>query len=248
MSNRNVNLNRESSDQRLPAYARLRDVLSERIGSSEWKADQPIPPESKLAKQYGLSIGTVRKAVDGLVSEGLLERKQGSGTFVRGPSFDASLFRFFQLTKADGARPSIPSSQLLMRVVTTAPKEAKLALNTNDVIKIVRLRKLADEPILFEKIYIPTERFAGFESMSQDEIGPLLYPIYFDTYKVLVKKAIDDLSFATATAEVALRLDISRGDPVATIRRTAFDMDGRAVEWRIAKGSAAKFNYRSEIK
>ena len=243
-----MNLNSLSSDQRLPAYARLRDILSERIGSSEWGPDQPIPPESKLAKHYNVSIGTVRKAVDGLVNEGLLERRQGSGTFVRGPSFDASLFRFFQLTDPDGTSSTIPSSQLLLRAVTTAPKEARIALDTNDVIKIVRLRKLADEPILFEEIYIPTSRFSGFESIPQEEIGPLLYPIYFENYKVLVKKAIDDLSFATASAEVAKRLEISRGDPIATIRRTAFDLDSNAVEWRIAKGSAAKFNYRSEIK
>lgn len=240
-------LDTHNSDHRLPAYARLRDVLSDRIGSSEWGPAQPIPTESKLAKQYGVSIGTVRKAVDGLVSEGLLERRQGSGTFVRGPSFNASLFRFFQMYGADGTRSTIPSSQLLLRAVTKAPKEAREALGTEDVIKIVRLRKLSDEPILYEEIYVPIERFSGFESMPQEEIGPLLYPIYFEAFQVLVKRAVDDLSFGTATAEVAKRLGISRGDPVATIRRTAFDLDGQAVEWRIARGSGAKFNYRSEI-
>lgn len=236
-----------NSDQRLPAYARLRDAFAECIGSSEWAQDKPIPTESKLAKLYGVSIGTVRKAVDGLVNEGLLERRQGSGTFLRRPSFNASLFRFFKTHGDDSTRLVIPSSQLLLRVITKAPKEAREALNTNDVIKIVRLRKLADEPILYEEIYIPTELFAGFESIPQKDIGPLLYPIYFELFQVFVKRAIDDLTFEIATTEVARQLGISRGDHLATIRRIAFDLDGRAIEWRIARGSASKFNYRSEI-
>ena len=240
-------LDNQNSDQRLPAYARLRDALAARIGSSEWGPDHPIPTESHIAREYKVSIGTVRKAVDGLVSEGLLERRQGSGTFVRRPSFDATLFRFFQIRGSDGSRTSIPSSHLLMRAATKAPKEAEQALNTKDVIKIVRVRSLSNEPILYEEIYIPNDRFSGFETLPDKDIGPLLYPVYFESFGILVNRAIDDLSFGTATVEVAKRLVISRGDPVAVIRRTAFDIHGQAVEWRIARGSAARFNYRSEI-
>lgn len=236
-----------NSDERLPAYARLRDEFAECIGSSEWEQDKPIPAEAKLAKAYGVSIGTVRKAVDGLVNEGLLERRQGSGTYLRKPSFNASLFRFFKMHGDDSTRKVIPSSQLLLRVVTKAPKEAREALGSEDVIKIVRLRKMSDEPMLYEEIYIPHELFAGLESIPQKEIGPLLYPMYLETFKVYVKKVIDDLSFEHAAPEVATQLGISEGDFVATIRRTAFDLDGRAIEWRVARGSASKFNYRSEI-
>lgn len=235
------------SDQRLPVYARLRDDLTSRIVSAEWVADAPIPSENHLAKTYEVSVGTVRKAVDGLVEEGLLERRQGSGTYVRRPSFDSTLFRFFQMRSPDGVRPSIPSSLLILRATITAPRDARQALNCNDVIKIVRLRSLADQPILYEEIYIPSHRFSGFDTLSEEKIGPLLYPIYFERYGVLVKNAIDDLSFGSASREVARRLGLKAKDPIAIIRRTAFDIDGRAVEWRIARGSAERFNYRSEI-
>lgn len=239
--------NIKALDIRLPAYARLRDTLTARIASAEWGAEQPIPSESQLARDYNISVGTVRKAVDGLVDEGLLERRQGSGTFVRKPSFDATLFRFFQIRSKDGTRSPIPSSKLLLRAIAKAPKEARDALGTDEVIKIVRLRSLADEPILYETIFIPTEMFRGFDSLPKEEVGPLLYPIYFDVFGILVKRAVDDLSFTTATTEVCKRLQIGIGDPVAVIRRTAFSADGRAIEWRIARGSAARFNYRSEI-
>ena len=61
-----------------------------------WTPDEAIPAESGLAEAYGVSLGTMRKALQQLVDEGLLERHQGSGTFVRRARFDRSLFRFFR--------------------------------------------------------------------------------------------------------------------------------------------------------
>ena len=72
-----------------------------------------------------------------------------------------------------------------MLSLTTAPLEAAAALGNRDVIKIVRLRSLSEQHILYEQIYIPTALFAGFESIAQDELGTLLYPIYFDAFGVL---------------------------------------------------------------
>lgn len=234
-------------DERLPAYVRLRDALTARIAAGEWTPQAPLPSEARLAQEYGLSVGTVRKGVDGLVGEGLLERRQGSGTYVRAPSFDASLFRFFQLREADGSQLAIPSSQLILRSVTKAPQEAAEALGTEHVIKIVRLRSLSDVPVLFEEIFIPAERFDGFANLPDSRFGPLLYPLYFECFGVLVKRATDDLSFEYARKAVATQLRLREGDPLAVIRRTAFDIEDTPVEWRIAQGSAAQFRYRSEI-
>ena len=167
---------------------------------------------------------------------------------MRQPSFDASLFRFFQVRGADGAAPSIPSSELILRARTTAPDEAATALGTRDVIKIVRLRSLSAQPVLFEEIYIPAQRFDGLDRLEDGEFGPLLYPLYFERFNTLVTRATDDLSFGHADAQVARSLGIKAGDALAIIRRTAFDINATPVEWRIARGSAARFHYRTEIK
>lgn len=242
-----MNTNFSTSDARLPAYARLRDTLAARIANGEWTADQPIPSEARLAQEYNLSVGTVRKGVDGLVGEGLLERRQGSGTYVKAPSFDATLFRFFQWRDVDGVQLSIPSSHLILRSLARAPAEAATALGTSDVIRIVRLRSLSDVPVLFEEIYVPAAKFAGFDTLPETAMGPLLYPLYFEHFGVLVKRATDELSFDTASEAAASQLRLKTGDPIAVIRRTAFDLEGNPVEWRIARGSAAQFRYRTEI-
>lgn len=235
------------TDARLPAYARLRDTLTARIAAGDWTPDKPIPSEGRLAREFDVSVGTVRKAVDGLVSEGLLERRQGSGTFVRAPSFNATLFRFFPVRDSEGAPLSIPQSQMILRSRTQAPAEAVEALGTAETIKIVRLRSLSDVPVLFEEIYLPCTRFAGFEELPDTAFGPLLYPTYFERFGVLVKRATDEVSFGHASDTVAQQLRIHAGDPLAVIRRTAFDVEDKPVEWRIASGRAEGFRYRSEI-
>ncbi|WP_428929148.1 GntR family transcriptional regulator [Marinibacterium sp. SX1] len=236
------------TDARLPAYARLRDTLSGRIARGEWTPDQPIPSEARLAGEFDVSVGTVRKAVDGLVGEGLLERRQGSGTYVRAPSFNATLFRFFPMRESDGSPLSIPQSRMLDRTLTRATGEAAQALGEIEVIKITRLRSLSDQPVLFEEIYISRDRFDGFQDLPESAFGPLLYPLYFERFGLLVKRATDEVSFGRASDAVAGQLQVPQGDPLAIIRRTAFDIEDRPVEWRIASGSAKGFRYVSEIK
>ena len=74
------------ADARLPAYLRLRDELAARIAAGEWRTDEALPSDNRLARDGDLSVGTVRKAVQMLVDEGLLERRQGSGTYLRKPA------------------------------------------------------------------------------------------------------------------------------------------------------------------
>lgn len=235
-----------TGDERLPAYVRLRDELARRIASGEWGSGEALPSDNRLAAETGLSVGTVRKAVQHLVDEGLLERRQGSGTYLRPPAFNATLFRFFQLRNADGTA-SIPSSRLISRASVAAPAEIAERLSDAEVIRIDRLRMVSDQPMLSEEIYIPRGRFVGFETLDDALIGPLLYPVYLERYGVMVARAEDEVSFERADAVTARRLNLEPEDPVAVIRRTAFALTGEAVEWRIARGPADRFRYHSRI-
>ncbi|TYC61893.1 GntR family transcriptional regulator [Rhodobacterales bacterium] len=233
-------------DARLPAYLRLRDELAARVAAGEWRADEALPSDNRLAREGNLSVGTVRKAVQMLVDEGLLERRQGSGTYLRKPAFNATLFRFFQMRDA-GSGQSIPTSRLISRKQMTAPSGVAEVLGTNDVIRIERLRDFADRPFLSEEIYIPTNLFSGFEAMPDKEVGPLLYPVYLEHFGVFVASADDEVSFGTADETTAKRLGIGPGEAIAVIERTAYCISGTPVEWRIARGPANRFRYRSRI-
>ncbi|WP_417803486.1 GntR family transcriptional regulator [Thalassospira lucentensis] len=233
-------------DKRLPAYLQLRDRLAARIAAGEWRADDVLPSENVLTRESGLSVGTVRRAIQQLVDEGLLERRQGSGTFLRKPAFDATLFRFFALQPKDG-KPVIPVSRVIARTRAKAPSQAAQILGTEDCIRIDRLRVVSDEILLSEEIWLPNHLFDGFDSVDASSIGPLLYPYYQERYGVFVARAEDEVSFATASPAQAQRLNRLPGDPLARIERTAFSLTGDAIEWRVAYGDAARFRYRSNI-
>ena len=239
-------LARAVPDNRLPAYVRLRDWMASEIAQGVWSPDQALPSENQLAKQHSISVGTVRRAMQQLVDEGLLERRRGSGTFLRRPAFDATLFRFFAMRDTDD-RPSIPTSRLVTRAVITAPPAIARVLGAKRVIRTERLRGLSDQPLLAEDIFVPFERFAGFESLAETDLGPLLYPVYLERFGVFIARAVDDLSFGRADARTARHLGLAEGDPVAVIERTAFAVDGTAAEWRRAYGPAERFRYRSQI-
>lgn len=136
------------ADDRLPRYQQVRDELVALIAAHHWRPGEAIPTEQALAKQYDVAVGTVRKAVDLLVAEGLLERFQGRGTFVRRASFDSSLFRFFRFQTRQGER-RIPESRILRREVVEAPSAVAATLqipNGSKAIQMSRLRLIDDVP------------------------------------------------------------------------------------------------------
>ena len=111
----------------VPLYQRLRDAIAFQIARNVWRSGEPIPTEAELAATHRVAIGTVRKAIDVLVADGLVERQQGRGTFVRRPRFDRSLFRFFRHLGPDGSQ-AVPEGRILLREARPALKLSPIRL------------------------------------------------------------------------------------------------------------------------
>ncbi|PTB18630.1 GntR family transcriptional regulator [Trinickia symbiotica] len=239
-----------SIDTRLPRYQRLRDELAGQIAEHRWAPGQAIPTEHELASTYGLAIGTVRKAIDRLVADGLLERFQGRGTFVRRPNFDGSLLRFFRLHDERHDR-SARASRILMREVTEAPSEVSATLRIERsarVIHMSRLRLVGDAPILAEEIWLPYKPFAAFAMLDTSEIGDLLYPVYETYCHQVIASARETLTIEIVDMMHARLLRIDPGTPVVVVERIAYGYDRRPLEWRRSRGPASEFAYQVEIR
>jgi GntR family transcriptional regulator len=238
------------ADNRLPRYQRLRDELVAQIAARHWRPDEAIPTEQALAKSYDVAVGTVRKAVDLLVNEGMLERFQGRGTFVRRASFDSSLFRFFRFQTRQGER-RIPESRILRREVTEAPSAVAAALQIAPkarVIRLSRLRLIDDVPMLAEEIWLPFERFAAFAQLPIDGIGDLLYPVYEAQCNQVIASATETLTVESIGPLHARLLRIEPGTPTVVIERLAYGYDRQPLEWRRSRGPASEFIYQAEIR
>ncbi|MCE3028670.1 GntR family transcriptional regulator [Salinicola sp. DM10] len=237
------------TDERLPLYQRLRDDMLSRIASGEWAPGIAIPTEAELTKQYGVAVGTLRKAVDTLVQDGLMERSQGRGTFIRRPNFQGSLFRFFRQVDALGER-QVPTSRILSRTRTQASESVALALELppgSEVIKLERLRQIGGSNVSREEIWLPAARFAGLMSVDPEAFENLLYPFYESQCGQLVASARETLTVETADAPTAKALEIAQGAPVVNIERLALGYDGTPLEFRRTLGNAETFRYQVDI-
>lgn len=243
-------MNSLPSDVRLPLYQRLRDQLAEQIANNRWRPGEAIPTEAALSAQYQMSTGTVRKAIDALVSEGILERQQGRGTFIRRPQFQSSLFRFFRFQTAAGER-RVPESRILSIEPVPAPSAVAQALGLPvdaPVIRIVRVRLLDVEPVLAEEIWLPRSRFQPLLEIDLNQKGPLLYPIYEEVCAQVVAYAEETLTAESVNEVHARLLHVPVNSPVVVIERLARDYAGTPLEWRRSRGHAEHFRYSVEIR
>jgi len=260
-----LQLQKQETDHRLPIYQRLRDLFVQKIQQGEWENSRAIPAELDLATHYGVAHGTIRRAIESLVSDGYLIRKQGSGTFVRQANFGNALFRFFRHTDEKG-QVILPVSQILSRKLAAANslEREKLVLSAMlaqastsappsvvtapQVIRLKRVRKAGNEPLLYEEISVCANRFHALMDAALESFEDLLYPMYDRLCRVKIHNATETISFGRASEEVAQYLQTQAGEPVAVIERLAYGIDGTPVEWRTSFGLASRFSYSIELK
>ncbi|BBF69808.1 GntR family transcriptional regulator [Sphingomonas bisphenolicum] len=236
-------------DPRLPRYQQIRDDIAARIAKGEWRAGDAIATEAELSSSYGVAIGTVRRAVDELANDGLIERAHGRGMFVRRADFSTSLFRFFRLGTGD-SRPVIPESRILSRSLETPSVEtrAKLGLGRKDnAVRMIRLRMDEGRVLLREEIWLSARLFGPILDMEVEQLMPLLYPAYEQHFGRIVARARERLRVETASPDIALDLGAATGAMVVRMERLAIDHADMPLEWRISHGLADQFVYEVDV-
>jgi GntR family transcriptional regulator len=236
-------LNLVAQERGRSRYAVVADALRSRLLRGEWPPGVALPAEHRLASEHGVALGTMRQALQMLVSDGLIERIHGRGTFVRGGLKGASMLRFFRFGSESG---EIPVTRILARRRCVAPTDVARRLGPGDgdeVLHLVRLRSLGGAPCLLENLWLPLPTFAAMADGPTDRWGDLLYPLYAERCGVLVHRAVDEIGFAALAVPQARHLALPPGHPCALVTRSAFDMAGRCVEVRTTRGDAHAFRY-----
>ncbi len=231
-----------------PLYQQVYDEIVKRLSSGYWKAGDSLPSEFGLADELGVSQGTVRKALNQLVAENLLRRRQGKGTYVAEHSNESSLYRFFRYREL-GGESVIPETEIIAvsKRVASERERRKLSLTDNiDVLEMVRVRSIRNKPAIFEKVIQPLAVFPGLDLV--DEIPNSLYAYYQTEYGVSIVEVRDELHAVELTDEVAERLNLEIGSPALMTERSSINIDGRVVEWSQAFCSTDNFVYSVTLK
>ncbi|WP_404298265.1 GntR family transcriptional regulator [Halomonas sp.] len=231
-----------------PLYQQIKEALLSRIVSGDWPPGTFIPSESALSQEYGVSVGTLRKAVDALASDHVVIRHQGKGTVVATHDSDRSLFQFFHLTRIDGTR-SLPVSRVLLRERRTATADEAEVLGTKKgtaVVHIQRVRELDEMPALLEDLVVDAARFPALEKEPQT-LPNTLYQLYQQRFGQSVAKAEESLFAVAACAQEQKHLGVALGSPLLEIRRIARGLQGEALEYRVSRCETQRHCYWNEL-
>lgn len=241
--------NGQHFDHRLPRYLIIRDDLAGKIAEGKWNFSEPMPSELRLAEQYGVSLGTMRRATDELVREGKIERRQGSGTYIRRSDFSGSLSHYLRFRSIHNTI-AFQECQVSAVRLETAPSHVVEQFGLPEQGKAIfldRKRSHGSELLVSEEIWLPKDRFAPLLTLPLEQIGSLLYRTYEEHCGQIVARAQESLKVTTANPVIATALEVEEGSPVIIIERVSFDYAGHVLEWRRSHAKAENFEYSIEI-
>lgn len=203
-----------------------------RISSGAWRPAEVLPSEQALADELGVSQGTVRKALDSLANDNLVERRQGKGTFVAKHTQESAQFRFFRLCGESGDRALPTCKHSVIKLRRAKPVEARtLQLDSGaEIFEIDRTRYVDDQPILHETISLAAEKFPNLDGFQP--LPNTLYTLYQSEYGVSINAAEESIRATAATAQIARRLRTGAGEPLLCVERLALDVNRAPVELR----------------
>ncbi len=229
-----------------PLYSQVRRALLDHIRNGEWLVGDSLPNETFLAQRFGVSIGTIRKAIEGLETSGLVKRIQGRGTYVAGVGSHVLKEKFTRLRAKDGG-PLALGYELIALEKKPAPDEVLEAFGMLRGAEIfeVRQRLTVKGAIAgLEVSYLRPEGLPKFKS--QMNFGQDLYPLLAD-YGLLATHAQDTLSVGVADSEVASTLGIPAGDAIMLVERLTYGMDKSLLEYRRSTYRCDAGSYRIDI-
>jgi GntR family transcriptional regulator len=150
----------------IPLYRQLADILMEAIHGGDYPPGSRIPSEPQLAKEYRIGRPTVRQAIDVLVRKGMLERRRGSGTYVRLPEQDVDLFSLAGTSSAFLKKGIAVAVELLQPVGRIqVEKDDRNPFSGGAAFFLSRLNRVDGKPVLLEEIYLHPVLFKGIDGM-----------------------------------------------------------------------------------
>jgi GntR family transcriptional regulator len=232
-------------DSHLPYYIQLIDILREKVQSGQWNPGLQIPGEQELCELYGVSRTVVRQALRELELDGMITRRKGKGTFIAPPKIGEGLVQkltgFYQDMVERGLRPM--TRVLHQNVVPATDKVARfLTVPVGEqVVDLLRVRSLNDEPIQLTTSYIPLSICPALATV--DLTNRSLYEFMETQCGVFIAKGKRYVEAVLANEAEAAILGIERGAPLLMLDSISYSENGQVVEYYHAlhRGDRSRF-------
>lgn len=219
---------------RQPLYLQLADELREGIAAKKWQPGDLLPSETQLCRDYGVSRGTVVRALETLLREGLAQRRQGVGTFVNRPALHRRpgfLLGFSETVLKQGRLPS----QRLLEMHRFTRSHALQYGCDEPAVMLHRVMLVDDIPWAIHRCLVPQSVADNVPALGND--GYLeRQALHFSLYRSLndagyvIDHAEEQVQARLASADEAKLLEIELPAAVILVHRKSFDPNGRLLE------------------
>jgi len=215
----------------VPKYRQLLIILRNQILSGQIQPSERIPSEEELINAYGLSRGTVRKAVAQLEAEKLIETEHGIGSFVRALHPNAIPFHFLSTQPPASAESAV--YEILAQECIPAPLDIaeKLRLTPGAfVIHIARRRKLSGEIISYSERYLPEDILPSLVNEDLSRIGSIHDHLVSASEYPLMRAEIE-VEAHLMNREEARLLNATPGEPAIVVNRMTYTAPNKPAVW-----------------
>lgn len=226
--------------QPTPAYLQLSEKLSKAIADGSLGSGEALPSERDLAQLLGLSRMTVRRAFGELISDNLVQRRQGSGTYVQPRRLEQTFDRVLGFTDEARALGFTAGSKLLEATPVSADQQVAEALKVGkgqEVLRVTRLRTADDAPLALQIAHL-APWLSPFPLEALENSGSL-YRLIAEHFGVMPHGARQTVSARMPARAESRLLGLASNLPLLALERTTFDAQGRPFEF-------ARSAYRSD--
>lgn len=204
-------------------YQQIADELRRRVEAGDFAAGRLLPSEADLSGQYSASRVTIRRALESLRSEGLVESRQGFGWFAAADPLRQSLGRLGTI-EGQLAESGVPSERRILDFgFVRAPVRVRTVLDTDTVLRVRRVNLADGEPFARVTVWCPEALGSG---LSRDQVAARSF---YDLLGLPLGGATQTIGAAAASPDDAAVLEIPAGSPVLVCERITEDADGRPI-------------------
>jgi GntR family transcriptional regulator len=230
-------------------YRTVKRQLIADIASGASPPGSALANETELARRFGVSIGTLRRAVDELVADHVLVRQQGRGTFVGRLDRERFLFQFFKIADRSGVRefPEVHLHAFSRAKANAAEARALGLVGPAQVYRIDNVLSLKGRTTIHDHIVIDAQLFEGLTRAQFENRSGTIYELYQLAFGVTVVGADERLRAEPASALSAALLGLPEGSSVLRIERIARTFEHRPCEFRVSIVDTREVDYVSHM-
>ena len=245
--NRNAKVIPLTRDSHVAMYRQLAEQLREAIAHGIYKPGEKIPAELQLIRRFGVSRITARQAVDALAREGLVNRKQGKGTFVAVPIVHHDLLELRGIYDELVAQGHDPLTKVLEFGQATPPPRIAGRLGTaqRKLLHWQRLYELRGKPFAVVTVYLDT----GRERVTREQVDQNpTYTILESLLGKRISRADVSIRYGRADATLARILQLPRGAPLMVFERVTYNAQGVPLEHSLYYARAEAYEFSLTVR